>query len=158
MPVLHCSAKSFQSAAIWATAGEGKDLEGVIRWTNGSSPCSLGMPLGNEADGWILHRAGYSSWFSQVWDLSGKQAVVSYFLLPRPCSCLGSTENLCVASDKMKLAESWGEASSEIRPTSQCVVGTLFVSVVTSLLCTRISFSFLLLPQAVLDGTVKKTT
>ena len=100
--------------------------------------------MGGKADGRILHRAGYSSWFSQIWGLSGKQAVVLYFLLPGLCSCLDSKENLGIASDKMKLAESWEEASSEIRPASQCVVGTLFVSVVTSLGCARISFSFLL--------------
>lgn len=116
----------------------------VIRWTNGPSPCSQGMLMGNEADGRILHRAGYSSWFSRIWGLSDKQALVSYFLLPRLCSCLGSKESLCIASDKMKLAESWEKASSERRPTSQCVIGTLFVSVVTLLVCARISFSFFL--------------
>lgn len=128
---------------------KGRVWRSVSRWTDSPSPCTLGLLVGNEADGRILHR------FSPIWGLSGKQAAVSYFLLPGLRSCLGSKENLWVASDKMKLAESWEEASSEIRPTSRCVVGTLFVSVVTSLVCRRISFSFLL-PQAVLDGTVEK--
>lgn len=131
---------------------KGRVWRSVSRWTDSPSPCTLGLLVGNEADGRTDSAQG---WFSPIWGLSGKQAAVSYFLLPGLRSCLGSKENLCVASDKMKLAESWEEASSEIRPTSRCVVGTLFVSVVTSLVCRRISFSFLL-PQAVLDGTVEK--
>lgn len=127
----------------------------VIKWTNGPSPYSQGMLMGSKADGRILHRAGYSSWCSQIWGLSGQQAVVSYFLLRKLCSCLGGKENFCIASDKTKLAESGEEASSKIRPTSQSGVGTLFISGVALLVCARISFSFFLLPRAVLDGTVK---
>ena len=71
---------------------KGRIWRGVTRWAGDS----LEMFMGSEADGCVDSAQSWIfQWVSQIWGLSGKQAGVSCFCLPRLGSCLGSKENFC---------------------------------------------------------------